>query len=183
MGLDIVEFVMDVESAVGLCIPNDVAPSLATPRHVIDYLHGRLPQSRETRCLSQRAFYTIRRDLKERLGLPRESLRPQTELLAVLPTRNAQAVWAEVGESLRFPRWPSVRGGSWLARVFLHSRPRTLGDAARHVATFTPQTVKLPGEGWTWRELATVVDGLMRHHFAIREYSLDDRFVEELGLD
>jgi len=57
------------------------------------------------------------------------------------------------------------------------------GEAARHVGTFTPGAVKPPGEGWSWAEVAAVVDGQMRYHFAVRGYSLDDSFVEDLGLD
>jgi acyl carrier protein len=183
MGLDIVEFVMGAEEAFGVRIPDDVASSLATPRMLINYLHSRLPKSSVSGCLSQRAFYAVRRAMVQRLGLPRSQLCPDTELLAVLPPANAQAAWAEVGESLGASKWPRARSGGWLARVFLHARPRTLGDAARHVATFTPCAVKQPGEGWSWGEVVAVVDGLMRYHFAIREYSLDDSFVEDLGLD
>jgi hypothetical protein len=183
MSLDIVEFVMGVEEAFGVRIPDDVAATITTPRMLVNYLHGQLPQDREPRCLSQRAFYRVRRALANRLGLARSALRPGTELMAVLPAANGQAAWAEVGESLGFPHWPRARGGGWLARVFLHGRPRTLGEAARHVATFSPSAVKPAGEGWSWVEVAAVVDGQMRHHFAIREYSLDDRFVEDLGLD
>ena len=64
----------------------------------------------------------------------------------------------------------------------LDERPQTLGEAARYIATFTPATVKPPGEGWSWGEVAAVVDGLMKQMLNIYEYSLDDRFVEELRL-
>ena len=183
MGLDIVEFMLGVEEAVGVCIPDDVAARITTPRILVTYLHGHLLQDRGPRCLSQRAFYRIRGALADRLGVARATLRPGTELLAALPAANSRAVWAEVGESLGFPRWPRARGGGWLARVFLHGRPRTLGEAAWHVATFSPSAVKPAGEGWSWGEVAAVVGGQMRHHFAIRAYSLDDRFIEDLGLD
>jgi len=183
MGLDIVEFVMGVEEAVGVPIPDDAAATLATPRMLINYLHGQLPKSSESRCLSQRAFYAVRRTMASRVGLPAAQLRPGTELLSVLPPANAQRAWAEVGESLGYPQLPRARGGGWLARMFLLGRPRTLGEAARHVATFTPGAVKPPGEGWSWAEVAAVVDGQMRYHFAVRGYSLDDSFVEDLGVD
>jgi hypothetical protein len=182
MGLDIVEFVMEVEEAFGLRIPDDVATSLTTPRQLINYLHSRLPQSQEPRCLSQRAFYAVRRELAHQVHLPPAPLRPTTELLAVLPADNAQAAWVAVGESLGYPQWPRVRGRGWLAKIFLRSRPRTLGEAARHVATYTPQAVKPSDEGWSWTEVATVVNGLMQDQLAVGEYSLDDRFVEDLRL-
>lgn len=183
MGLDIVEFVAGVEEAFGIRIPDEVAPSLATPRRLIDYVHGRLPRSPKPRCLSQRAFYAIRRELARRVGAPPSHLRPSTELLCVLPSHNAQTVWLEVGESLGWPHWPRAGGGGFFARIFFPSRPRTLGDVARHAATFTPGVLKPGGEGWAWCEVAAVIDGLMRYHFAVRDYSLDDSFVEDLGLD
>jgi hypothetical protein len=183
MGLDIVELIMDAEEAFGVRIPDNVAATLTTPRTLIDYVHSQLPKSSEPRCLSQTAFYAIRQAMVQRIGLSRSQLRPATELLAVLPLANAQAVWSGVGESLGNPKWPRARGGSWLARVFLPLRLRTLGEAARHVATFSPGAVKPTGEGWSWDEVAAVIEGLMCYHFGIRDYSVDDSFVADLGLD
>jgi len=182
--LDIVEFVMGVEDAFGVRVPDRIAETITAPRLLVNYFHGRLPQSNKSHCLSQRAFYSVRNVLGARVGLPKSALRPKTELLAVLPDPNPQEVWAEVGESLGYPRWPRARGGSWLARLFLHARPRTLGEAAHQVAVFSPGILKPAGEGWSWHEVAAVVRGQMCYHFAISEpFSLDDRFVEDLGLD
>ena len=160
MGLDIVEFVMEVEEAFELRIPDKIAASLTT-RKLIDYIYCQLPPSRESRCLSQMAFYKIRRTLGARLGLSRQTLRPSTDLLSVLPTLNPQAIWAEVGASLGCSQWPRARGSGWFARNFLQFRPRTLAEAARHVATFTPNVLKPAEEGWSWSEVAAVVDGLI----------------------
>ncbi len=182
MGLDIVEFVMEVEEAFGVAIPDRVAERLATPRHVAEHIHEKLPKNRESRCLSQRAFYVIRRALEHRLGLPRSRFRPGTELLSVLPAQSADRVWAEVGESLHCAPWPHVRGNAWFARLF-QGRVNTLGEAAQRFAMLAPRVLKAPGEGWSWNEVVEVIDGLMCRHFAIREYSLDDRFIEDLGLD
>ena len=177
MSLDIVEFVVGVEEAFGVRIPSDVAPTIFTPRHLAGYLQGLLPQSRVDRCLSQRAFYRIRHALVTRLRMPQSFLRPTTELLTVLP---APSVWAEIGKSLGCPRWPGVRAGSWLARTFQQVGPRTLGEAARYVSTVTPRALKSEGEGWSRREVITVIDGQIRRHFGVNEYSPDDKF-EDLG--
>src|SRR4051794_23381477 len=100
MSLEIFEFLVGVEQAFDLRIPDRDAVNLLTARHLINYIHGQLPQSQETWCLSQRAFYAIRHALADRLGVHRSALRPGTELLSVLPASNAQEVWAEVGDSL-----------------------------------------------------------------------------------
>jgi len=49
MGLDIVEFVMDVEESFGISIPDDVAERFTTPRKLIDYILDRVPRSSESR--------------------------------------------------------------------------------------------------------------------------------------
>jgi hypothetical protein len=182
MGLDIVELVMDVEDAFGIPIPDDVAASLTTPRAVIEWIYARLPKDEGPRCLSQRAFYDIRNALVRESGLSRSQLRPETELFSVLPQSGAQRVWADVGESLGNRRWPRIRSGNWFAWLFVNRRPRTVGDAARYVATITPGAAKPPGEGWSWREVEMVFRELMWHHLGIREFSLDDHFVKDLGL-
>jgi hypothetical protein len=182
MGLDVVAFVMDIEAVFELAIPDEVAETLLTPRMLIDYLHGELPRSRVSRCLSQRAFYAVRRALCERFGLPRHSLCPTTEIRTLQPLRDDGGAWAEVGRTLGYEWWPRPRGDGWFARMFLSHRPHTLGELAFQLATFTPGALKPPGEGWSWQEVLQVVDGLMWEHFAIREYALDDNFVDDLGL-
>jgi hypothetical protein len=181
MSLDIAEFVLEIEEAFDTRIPDAMMQKITTPRQLIGYIHSQLPQEQEPRRLSQRAFYVVRRALAERIGLARQQFRPETELLAVLPPENAQEAWAEVGGSLGCRAWPRLPGG-WWARTFLSTRPPTLGEAARHVAIFTPSAVKPAGEGWSWAEVATVVRGQICHHFAIGDFSLDDSFVDDLGL-
>jgi hypothetical protein len=41
MGLDTVEFIMRVEEAFDLSIPNEDAAAITTPRELVDYLMGR----------------------------------------------------------------------------------------------------------------------------------------------
>jgi hypothetical protein len=182
MGLDVFAFVIGVEDALAISIPDDIAVTITTPRMLIDYVHGQLPQSRGSRCLSQRAFYAVRRALSERCGIPRAELQPTTEILTVQPIRDSANLWAEVGAALGYAWWPTPRGDGWWARTFLSHRPRTLGEVAVQLSTFTPGALKPPGEGWSWHEVRQVVDGLMRTHFALSEYSLDDGF-PDLGLN
>jgi hypothetical protein len=80
MGFDITELIMGIEDALQVPITNDVAASLTTPRRLINYLRGKLPHSPWSPCLSQRAFYELRRPLAARCDLPITALRPATEL-------------------------------------------------------------------------------------------------------
>jgi hypothetical protein len=183
MGLDTVEFAMGVEQAIGIPIPDDVAATIRTPRHLIEYLHSQLPHSRESRCLSQRAFYRLRQAVAKRLGPRAAKLRPGTEILRLFPTSTAQADWAAIGDLLGYSGWARARGNGWFARTFFRDQPRTLGEAARHLAGFSPAVLKQVDEGWSWSEVVAVVAWQMQYRFGIHGYSLDDRFAEDLGLD
>ena len=100
MGLDMVEFVMAVEDAFGLAIPNEDAAWLRTPGEVIDYVHGHLPAASAGGCLSQRAFYQVRRATCRDLGVPRTSIRPDAALAPLFgaPESSAwTALQAEIG--------------------------------------------------------------------------------------
>lgn len=181
MGLDIVEFVMEVEETFAIRISDREAEKILTPRMLINYVYSHAVHPGKVMCLSQRAFYAVRRELCARLALPRRSLRPKTDLLTVLPQQNAEHLWGEVGAALRCQPWPSIRGDGWFARHFQKSRPRTLGEAAKYVATYTPGILKRSGEGRSWDEVRRMIDRLIREHFAIHEYSLDDNFHEITG--
>jgi acyl carrier protein len=183
MGLDMVEFVLSVEEAFDLRIPDDVAGFLTTPRQVIDYLHGQLPQSTERTCVSQRAFYALRREVCERVGTPEARLRPTTPLADILPPAGDRGrTWAGVGNALDVRNWPRAGPGRW-PRSLGGPRVQTLGEAARYASVRMGFRLKRPGEGWTWEEVAAVVDRLMREELPIDDYSLDDEFIKDLGLD
>ena len=44
MGLEVVEFIIDVEQALGLSIPERDTSAIATPREFVDYICARLPE-------------------------------------------------------------------------------------------------------------------------------------------
>jgi hypothetical protein len=182
MGLDLVELVLGIEEAVGVSIPNDDVARMTTPRQLIGYLHRQLPHSASNPCLTQRAFHAVRRVLTQRHHVNRSVVRPTTELASLFPRETARAVWDDVGRRLGLPRWPGM-GQGWLAQVFQWQRPRSVGAVAAYIAGSTPRAVKPPGEGWSWREVEAVVAWQFDYYLAIRGYSLDDRFIEDLGLD
>ena len=84
MGLDSVEFVMAVEEAFQIAIPDGEAERMLTPRQVVDYILGRLGAAERRVCLEQRAFYRLRRAV--------------TSPLASLPSPIATASWAFVDD-------------------------------------------------------------------------------------
>src|SRR5256885_946978 len=150
MGLDMVEFVMDVEATFELAIPDTVASTLNTPRKFIDYIHSQLPHTNERHCLSQRAFYGVRTAIRREIGPAAARVRPTTEIASILPVENAAEVWRRIGTHMNLERWRKFRGSGWWRSVIFHQRPRTVGDAARQIAGHSPTVLKSDGEGWSW---------------------------------
>lgn len=68
MGLDGVELVMELEEAFGVELEDEALVELTTPRKAIDLILSRLETVQENMCLSQRAFYLLRRALTEHSG-------------------------------------------------------------------------------------------------------------------
>lgn len=106
MGLDTVELLLEVEECFGVTITDESAAQLATPRmlasHVAQLLAARLPDDKSASpgaCLSQRAFYQLRRILIAETGLSRNALRPETPLLSVFPEPR-RATWRRLRRSL-----------------------------------------------------------------------------------
>jgi hypothetical protein len=64
-------------------------------------------------------------------------------------------------------------------------RAPTLGESAALAAVRLAGRLKPPGEGWSWHEVAWLVDRLFREQCAISpaaKYSLDAEFVRDLGI-
>lgn len=175
-----VEFVMDVEEAFCVRIPDEDAEWVLTPRELIDYIHRRLRPGEPGRCLTQRAFYAVRAAIAEESGHTWTAIRPTTRLKDVLARAGVDEVWAAVGARFGEDTWKRLWRRGWFRRGL--TVPPTVGDAARTVATRAPLSVKRAGDGWGWHEVAGVVLRLLDHHFAIRNCSLDDSFVKDLGL-
>jgi len=96
MGLDVIEFVMEVEEAFQFRFPDEDLGELTTPRRLIDYLTAHLPTAATHCCPSQRVFYRLRSAVAARLGCPRSALRPDTSLLTLVPSHARATTWEGV---------------------------------------------------------------------------------------
>src|SRR5438128_1687117 len=108
MGLDILEFVMEIEERFDIEITDKDAQELNTARKVIDYVAARVPMMpgsapQGAPCLTQRTFYHMRRVLMEQLKVPRDQIRPLVCLDALLPIDRRRAAWAALQRELRLP--------------------------------------------------------------------------------
>jgi hypothetical protein len=176
MGLDGVEFVMAVEETFGLAIPDQDAQELLTPGHVVRYLEGRL-QSGQSACLELRAFYMLRRAAISVLNLPRSACRLSTRWDAVLPPRGRRRTWRLMRHATGVVPWPTI----WLWGS-VSGRHATMGDTARHIATYGAAALQKPGAGWSHSQIEGTIRRLMSDQLGINDFKWDQRFVEDLGV-
>lgn len=183
MGLDIVEFVIAVEGALDIHIPDKDAERLETPRMLIDYLSQRLGATGqgEVNCLSQRAFYRARRATEERFGVERRSLRPETALADVMGSRKSE--WKALRADIRSTEWPRLKSDSWFASGI--GGVSTLGELAQHLAAYDVAAMRNPDAPWTRKEIQAVVLSLLERELGVdmSRYTLDSQFVRDMGLD
>jgi hypothetical protein len=173
-----VEFVLSVEDAFGIAIPNADAEHLTTPRILADYVERRLPQGSGAVCRTQRAFYLLRSGVVQAHRVPRDRIRPETTWGDLLPRRHFGKAWRHMKAVVGTSEWPLQ---SFLG--FHPARGRTVRSTAEYLAVRAPAALKHRYEGWTRSEIEAVITGLMSEDLGIAEFRWDDRFVEELRVD
>lgn len=170
---------MAVEDAFGIDIPNADAEQLPTPRRLADYIEGRLGgENAAFACRTQRAFYRIRTAVaRARLATP-QVLRPSTPWSEILPQRGFRSAWRQLGEVVGLPDWP---GMPWFR--FSAESAGTLGDTAKHLATYAPAALMHPGETWTRCEVEAVITELIAAELGISSFEWDHYFARDLRID
>jgi hypothetical protein len=185
MGLDIVEYVIALEGAFGIEIPDADAVHLETPRLVIDYLTSRLPIAAESPaaplCLTQRAFYRARTAAAQRFAVPPKSLRPASRLREIMGERSSE--WSELRLDLGAREWPRLQSESWWSSY--RGGVTTLGQLAGHLALYDTALLRPPGTSWSRTEIEALVLQLLERDTGVdlSKYTLDSRFVRDMGLD
>ena len=173
MGLDLLEFTLAVEDSFGIFIPDEDAVGLATPGLLIEYLKGRLEPDASPACLSQRAFYSLRSAAMAVLERPREGIRPESTWHSLLDPKHTQRQWDLIGAAVGAKPWPRLPG-------FFGKEAATIGATALFLATRAPHALKRAKDGWSQKEIATIIDALMGQELGVKEYALTDRFVQDL---
>ena len=137
MGLDLVELVIRFEDAFGIAIPDKVATELTTPRKVTDYVLTQINQSGEGSCLSQQAFYFLRRRFVPALGISREDFRPDSPLENLIPQDGRREIWSNMKSELGPSALPNLARPVWLFSLLFLLTVVTLVIAtiySKHVA-------------------------------------------------
>ncbi len=114
MGLDGLELVMTFEEGFGVTISDAEAEVCLTPRAVIDLIHGKLRASDERVCVSQRAFYLLRKGLKQTLGVSRRSVTLGADVRSFAKGRSEREVWDDLKSSTQARSWPALARPGWM---------------------------------------------------------------------
>ena len=182
MGLDLVELTIRVEETFGLQIPDSVASELTTPRKVTDFILSQVEESQEPlSCLSQRAFYSVRREFIQHLSLERRQFVLDANLKEILPEERRDEVWKNIGASLRIKRWPAVSRPSWLG--FITPRVQNVRELIDYFVTNEPLIVKGKETAWSRQQVWDVLERVIKDETAVTDFSEDSRFVEDMHLD
>jgi len=184
MGLDIVEYIFAVEDAFEIALPDDRLPTVRSPRDLAALIAELVPAAESGPCLSQRAFYRLRRAVVNQAGLPRRAIRPESVVLDLLSAVRASELWTATCAELELPKPLRLRGrGGFLA--FLGPRPTTFGDAASELMSRYARRLLQAEGGWTTSQIHAVLAQLLDREqgIATGTYSLDASYVEDLQME
>jgi acyl carrier protein len=126
MGLELVELVIEVEETFGIIVSDEAAPQLQTVGQLHDYILECRRQTQQQECPTGHVFRDVRRVLTATTSLPKQAIRPSTELKTVLPPRIRRRAWKRLqqeipgrlrGLRLPFRLGPVLAGGCLVAGV------------------------------------------------------------------
>jgi hypothetical protein len=117
MGLDGVELVLAFEERFGVSISDAEAEACVTPAMAIDVIFAKLRSTDERVCISQRAFYLLRKAAMDVLGLPRSAVVPEADLRSMVGDKSHEAVWRSLKARLQVRSWPRMERPGWMNSV------------------------------------------------------------------
>ena len=114
MGLDLVELVIRFEDSFAIPIPDKVATELTTPRKVTDYIYSQVNTSSQRSCLSQQAFYFLRKKFVSVLGISRRQFRPEIQLKNLIPLERRRENWLKMMDEIGSSSLPALARPIWV---------------------------------------------------------------------
>jgi hypothetical protein len=172
MGLEGVELILRFEEAFEISIPDSAVERFVTPKDVIDFIYTQVPATDETSCLTQRAFYFLRRHFIQHLQIKRRYFRPTQSLDLLLPLENRKAVWKEL-ESKIGTALPMRKG-------FFNRSYYDAGGLAKYVAF---NKTRIINGRWTRKEIAQVVLEIIIDEIGIEDFTENSHFIKDMGIN
>lgn len=105
MGLDSIEIVMEVEKTFEISIADKEAEQIRTVRDFHEVVWEKIRHKSSAECVSQALFYRLRRLFQEQLSVRSVAIKPETQLNAIVPSKNRRKIWRQLqsDSKLRFP--------------------------------------------------------------------------------
>src|SRR5688572_395871 len=104
MGLDFVEIIMELEDTFAITFPDSEAERLASVGDTFEYVVARLA-ARAPRggCSSAATFYRLRREMVNRLEVPRSRVLPDARIGDLVPLGERRSQWPAVAATVGVP--------------------------------------------------------------------------------
>lgn len=118
MGLDSLELIMAVEKTFEIETSDDEGWRTRTPRQLCEVVSNKIRLGDPNLCLTQRAFYLIRRAISKALSLPKQQLMPATKLEAVIPATTRRTTWLQLRREIGANTWPELKLPRVVANLF-----------------------------------------------------------------
>jgi len=150
MGMDAVELVMALEETFGIEFDDGEAEACRTPREMVKIIAGKVHVlNGSSPCLSQTAFYRLRRAMTSVLGAERRSVRLSTSLARLIGVENRRTIWSDIRKSMAMQDWPELVRPAWLVVL--------IWLIAVSTATLAAWSLRTPGAGYESPELTAAV--------------------------
>jgi acyl carrier protein len=114
MGLELVELVIRFEEAFGITISDEAAARMTTPREVTEFVATHVDVADGDACLSQQAFYFLRRGFCNSLQLPRTAFHSDVVLQTLIAKQNRKPLWGQLQIELGPRVLPDLARPLWL---------------------------------------------------------------------
>jgi len=177
MGLDAVELILAWEESFGISISDAEAQTMFTTRQVAECIYEKVRSDmpEDKGCISMRAFFRLRQAFCCQ-GVSRSEVRLESKVSALLPSRNRRDILSTIGLSAGFaPHKPTP-----FNLQFTFGRVR---DMVTDAVICHHNVLRLPGCGWSRRQVREVVRAVMFTQLALRRFSDDALIVKDLGVD
>jgi len=108
-GPDAEDLICSLEERFGIVLADDETEAVRTPGQLVDLIMTKVESIKSTDCLSQRAFYLIRRVAIRSFLLPRRAIAPETKLGDIVPSKFRYARWKSFGTNIGAAKWPDLQ--------------------------------------------------------------------------
>ena len=93
MGLDGVEFILEVEERFEIGIEDGEAMGIATVRDLHDLVRSKIDSVPAGQCHTRHIFYRLRSALGSEFGVPRNAVEPTSEVDSLVPLKDRREAW------------------------------------------------------------------------------------------